>query len=483
MNKPTGDLPGWGARHVEVPEMECTLEGEVPAGLDGALYRLGGAWFYPPKFEDDILLHADGVISRFRVREGRVTYASRYVETERLTANRAKERMRFGYYRNRFTDDEDVRDLNASAANTTAFAFAGKLLALKEDSLPYELDAVTLETKGICNFGGALDSITFTAHPMVDGRTGELIAFGYQAKGNYTPDVHCWIFHPDGTLKHRIRVETPWLDMIHDMAITENHILLPMSGYSTSEEVARTQGGPMWRWSPGSPARIGVFRRDGDGSDIRWFTGDKACLLHTFNAWEDGETIRLDAPFYVGNPFPFLGNDDGTGWDPSYGKAYLRRYSFDLSASGDRWQEERLFIEPIADLGDLDPRYTGYSHRYLFGGLEAKGDGARPVAGAGWVMPNAMARFDVAARRMDLLRLGNHFAVGECRFVPRKHDAAEGDGWIMAVCTDLSAGASQLVIADASDLAAGPVARAKLPFPAAPQVHGNWVPASALAMD
>lgn len=56
-------------------------------------------------------------------------------------------------------------------------------------------------------------------------------------------------------------------------------------------------------------------------------------------------------------------------------------------------------------------------------------------------------------------------------------------GWVMAVCTDLAAGASELVIADAIDLAVGPVARAKLPFAAAPQVHGNWVPETALTMD
>lgn len=482
MTKPTGALPGWLQRHNECSPLACEIAGKVPPDLDGAFFRLGGAWYYPPKFEDDILLHADGVVSMFRISGGRVTYASRYVETERLTANRAKERMRFGYYRNRFTDDEDVGHLSAGAANTTAFAFAGKLLALKEDSQPYDIDPVTLETRGRFDFDGAIDSVTFTAHPMVDGVTGELVAFGYQARGNYTPDVHIWIFHPDGSKKHEIRIETPCLDMIHDMAITRDHILLPMGGYTTSEETARREGGPMWRWAPDEPARIGVLRRDGDGSDLRWFTGPKSCLLHTFNAWDEGDEVVLDAPFYCGNPFPFLKNADGGEWRAEYGKAYLRRLRFDPGSSRDEWREERLFEEAIADLGDVDPRRIGRRHRYCFGGMEVAGEGARPVAGAGWVMPNALARFDVEARVIDLLRMGSNYAVGEVRFVPRSPDAQEGDGWLLVVATDLAAGRSELVIADAMQLADGPLARALLPFPAAPQVHGNWVPASAMPM-
>lgn len=474
----TGNLPLWSDRQREVDLLPCEVVGTLPAELDGALYRLGGAWHYPPKFDDDILLHADGIVSMFRVSHGKVSYAARYVETERLAANRQAGRMRFGYYRNRFSDDPDVADLNASAANTTAFAHAGRLFALKEDSLPYEIDPVTLHTRGLCDFDGALDSRTFTAHPMIDGLTGEMVAFGYQARGNYTPDVHLWTFAPDGSLAHTIRIEVPWLDMIHDMAITENHILLPLGGFFTSEESARA-GGPMWRWAPDAPARIGILRRRGDGSDLRWFTGPKTCQLHTFNAWEEGSRIILDAPFYCGNPFPFLKNTDGSSWSPDYGKAHLRRLHFDLASNAEEWREERLFDEAIADLGDVDPRRIGHRHRYCFGGLEVDRDGP---GGPGWVMPNAYARLDVELREMALLNMGPDYVLGECRFVPRRAGAAEGDGWLLGVATNTAAGRGELIVADAARLHEGPVARALLPFPAAPQVHGSWVNAGAMAL-
>jgi carotenoid cleavage dioxygenase-like enzyme len=39
---------------------------------------------------------------------------------------------------------------------------------------------------------------------------------------------------------------------------------------------------------------------------------------------------------------------------------------------------------------------------------------------------------------------------------------------------------SELVIGDTRNLAAGPLARVRLPFKAPGQVHGNWVPQWAL---
>ena len=77
------------ARQAVTDYQECTVKGELPADLQGALFRLGGSWYYPPKFADDIPLHADGFISMFRISNGRVGYSGRFVETDRMRANRS----------------------------------------------------------------------------------------------------------------------------------------------------------------------------------------------------------------------------------------------------------------------------------------------------------------------------------------------------------------------------------------------------------
>ena len=453
---------------------ECTVKGALPLDLQGALFRLGGSWYYPPKFPDDIPLHADGYISTFRISNGRVGYSGRFVETDRIRANREAGRMRFGYYRNRQTDEPEVAAINASAANTAAFAFNGRLLALKEDSLPYEIDPVTLETVGKFDFDGQITSQTFPAHPKVDGENGELVTFGYQATGAFSEDVFLYVIGPDGRLRNEIRIKLPWLDMVHDIAITRDHILLPMGGYGI-DRPGLSGGGALWKWNPDAPARIGVVRRDGDGSDLRWFTGPKRCLLHTFNAFCEGDRITLDAPFYRGNPFPFLTSMDGSGWKPGFGQAFVRRLTFDLADGSDEWGEEVLFDTVIGDLGAIDPRKIGTRHRYCFGAHEIPLLGDVGIQRPPWPISNSYVRFDLKDRTSSLLRLAPTQSLDECVFVPRIGASREGEGYLLGVADDLAGQTSELIVANAENLEAGPIARAALPMRAGPKVHGCWV--------
>jgi carotenoid cleavage dioxygenase len=59
--------------------------------------------------------------------------------------------------------------------------------------------------------------------------------------------------------------------------------------------------------------------------------------------------------------------------------------------------------------------------------------------------------------------------------VPRSADAPEGDGYLIGVVNDFRSMRSELVVVDAMDLAAGTIARVKLPFRLHMQVHGWWV--------
>ena len=53
---------------------------------------------------------------------------------------------------------------------------------------------------------------------------------------------------------------------------------------------------------------------------------------------------------------------------------------------------------------------------------------------------------------------------------------AEGEGWLLTYAWDRARGASDLLVLDALDLAAGPVARVHLPVRVPYGFHGTWVP-------
>ena len=65
-------------------------------------------------------------------------------------------------------------------------------------------------------------------------------------------------------------------------------------------------------------------------------------------------------------------------------------------------------------------------------------------------------------------------------FVERSADAAEGDGWILAVVYRGNENRSDLVILDAQDIIKGPIAVATLPRRVPFGFHGNWAPVTGM---
>ncbi len=86
------------------------------------------------------------------------------------------------------------------------------------------MDPITLETKGLYDFDGQLPSLTFTAHPKFDPKTGEMVCFGYEARGDGTPDVCYYNVTPEGKFTEVVWLVAPVVAMIHDFAVTENWV-------------------------------------------------------------------------------------------------------------------------------------------------------------------------------------------------------------------------------------------------------------------
>ncbi|MFC3099032.1 carotenoid oxygenase family protein [Alteraurantiacibacter palmitatis] len=453
---------------------DCEVVGEIPAGLKGTFFRVGAEWLYPPKFPDDSPFAADGIASAFRIADGSCDFAARFVETPRYLANKAARRQLFGYYRNPFTDEPEATGISGTVSNTNIIVFAGRLLALKEDALPYEVDPATLATIGPHDFGGGYSAPTFTAHPKVDGQTGEMITYGYEAEGLASNAIWVYTIAPDGRVTSERRIAAPYLSMVHDIAISQNFILIPVYGMVSGMERLRA-GKVHWGWDGTVPSYIGVMPRRGNG-DVVWVAGPEMAMVHTFSASDDGGVIALIAAVSDSNPFPFFPDVHGKPFDPAKARTTIRKYVIDLARPADGWREEVLFPEWAGALSRIDERYCGHPFRYGFLSAahpampyDAAVMGPRPPS-------NALARFDFATGTVEAMHCGETLAVSEIAFAPRSPDAPEGDGWVMAFATDYTDMKSQLVIGDTANLAAGPLARVKLPFRAPGQIHGNWVP-------
>jgi carotenoid cleavage dioxygenase len=468
---------------------DCEVTGEIPKSLKGVFVRVATEWFYPPRYPHDAIFNADGLVAMFRFENGIVDFTERWVHTARWQNDRAAKRQLYGLYRNPFTDDPSIREETIeqpylrTLANTNVLTHAGKLFAMKEDGPPYELDPKTLATKGPMTFGGKFGSQTFTAHPKFDPVSGEMICFGYEATGLASNDIYLYTMDRAGHITREVRFKAPYVSMVHDIAITQKHVVIPVFGFETS--MARLKAGKIhWAWNARLPTYVGILPRDGDAKDLRWFKGPLRELVHTFNARTEGNKVILESPVGEANPFPFFPADPGNE-DPATAKRgwRIRRHTFDLDSKRDGFTEEILYGEPIGPFGRIDDRYISLPNRYVYAQFT---DPTRPFdeARAGNLkgrVTNCYRRFDLRAHGMSTYFAGDTHSLSEPVFVPRTADSPEGDGYLIGVANNLAEMRSELVIADAMNLEAGDVARVILPFRLGSQVHGNWLAGDRLA--
>ena len=311
---------------VEADIFDLEIEGELPAGLKGVWYRMTPDPQFAPRLGDDFFISGDGMISAFRFEDGHVDYKSRYVRTERFLAERAARRALYGAYRNRFTDEASVQGLDRTVANTSPIWHAGRLFASKEDGLPYEIDPDTLETLGRFDWDGQLKTVTVSAHPKVDPRTGELLFYGYEASGDASRDMAFCVADAEGRLVSEEWFEAPYPGMVHDFAITEDYAVFPI--FPTLADLDRMKaGGLHWMSDVSQDCWVAVVPRKTGVKDIRWFRRPGGQFFHVINAWNEGERITLDLCVSEMNSFPFIPDISGAPYDPAKASAFPSRWT------------------------------------------------------------------------------------------------------------------------------------------------------------
>lgn len=468
---------------VEGEIADLIVLGEVPKEIDGTFYRVMVDPFVPPH-PGNVPIDGDGNISAFRFHNGCVDMKMRYIETERYKLERKANKALFGLYRNPFTHHPCVKAAVDSTANTNLVLWADKLLALKEVALPYAVDPDTLETIGYDPFEGQIKSKTFTAHPKVDPVTGELVVFGYEAKGLATLDIVTYALNQKGEKTEEFWLKSPWCAFIHDCAITPDFIVLFLWPFEAN--LARMKAGKQhWAWSYDLPATFLVVpRRKNSGLKHGWQDGEhrvykwKNCMpIHTSGAWEDGSTIFVESSRVHDNAFPFFPPDDGRMPSPET-KADFVRWELDLTLpSGSIVPDPLVVLDLPSEFPRIDERFMTKKYEWLFLNVfipENMNGNKNIFHGL-----NGLAMYCNKTGKPRFFHAGEDSLCQEPIFIPRSEDAAEGDGWVMTLIERRVAGRCDVAIIDTKEFEK-PVALIQLPFHVKAQIHGNWVPAAAL---
>jgi carotenoid cleavage dioxygenase len=336
------------------------------------------------------------------------------------------------------------------ASNTHVIGHAGRILSLTEGSMPYELSP-ELGTLTRFDFGGPLPT-GFTAHPKVDPVTGELHGFAYWWAEPYLI-YHC--IDATGRLVRSEPITVKGPTMVHDFSVTRDHVVfydLPV--------VFDLERLPFpYRWDDDYGARVGVMPRNGGDADVRWFDVDPCYVFHPMNAYDDDGTVVLDVARHPTMfKYSHIGPNDNQ-------VPTLDRWTVDLTAG--KVREERL-----DDTGQEFPRvneaHAMSKHRFGYTVEARNTDDAFETA--------RVLKHDLARDARSAHDFGAGHMPSEFVFVPRAGATEEDDGWLMGYVYDAGRDTSDLVVLDASDVAAAPVATVHLPRRVPFGFHGSWVP-------
>ena len=244
------------------------VRGEVPREIVGTYLRNGPNPAYPP-ISYTYPFDGDGMVHGLTFDGGKVSYRNRFVLTAGLRADRRAGRTIYGGLTNpivpdpRFVPPDGDPNRFKNVANTNVVRHAGRILALYEGDLPYELTAA-LETKGLYDFAGKLHG-AMTAHPKFDPMSGEMLMFRYSLR---PPFLVFYTVDAAGAVTHEVPIDTGMPFMVHDFVVTAHHVVFFLCPV-VFDIAGAQQGKPFLAWQPERGTRIAVLRRDGTGG-VQW---------------------------------------------------------------------------------------------------------------------------------------------------------------------------------------------------------------------
>lgn len=459
-------------------QMECDashlpISGKIPEGLKGTLYCNGPNPQFAPG-EDYHWFSGDGMIHEFSLDGKNASYRNRWVRTPKWVAENEADGRLQSFPAIWGTQAPTADGVHSTVANTAVLWHGSRLLALEERHAPYEIDPATLKSKGYFTFGGKLKG-PMTGHPKIDPTSGELLFFGYSVNSPFSSDLLLHVADRDGNLLRSVEVMAPYSSVVHSFTVTQNYIIIPILPLTGSQE-RLDEGQPPYAWEPDKPSYLGVMPRNGNGSDIRWFTGPACYVFHEMNGHdtESGEivieVIKYEAP-------PLFPATDGGPVADQIPSGQLVRWTIAPEGSSDHYTEQVL-DEGNGEWPVIDARVETLPYRH---GWYCNRPVHESMKGGGTNSGLAHVDHSTGQIRHYVPPVGDHCS--EPHFVQRSDDAEEGDGWLLSVIYRGNENRSDLAIFNATEIQSGPIALVHLSHRVPFCFHRDWRPAVEVCND
>jgi all-trans-8'-apo-beta-carotenal 15,15'-oxygenase len=428
------------------------IEGTIPAFVKGTFYLNGPARFRRSELQYRNWLDGDGMVCALRFDSGRVHFANQFVRGTKWVAEEAVGRPLFRTFGTTFAGACLKRGIALeSPVNVSVYPYRGTLLAFGEQGLPWELDPVTLETRGVFNFGGRLNEISpFAGHPKFDPATGELFNFGISFSPQH-PRLHLYRFNAQAEMLYRKNLPIDYPCSVHDFSLSPTYAVFYLSPYLLDIERMIYGGQTLidaMQWEPEWGSQLFLVSRETGAAVMSIPIGQRYCL-HLINCFEYEHCLMVDVLEYDQPIYPQYQVVPDLFKD--VGAAQPVRFVIDRH-NGELIERHELNAGLALDFPSIDPiRATSQYRDFWMLGIGAEAQEGRKffnqLVHAAWAEENC---YDVYQSYEGT------FLGGEPGFIGNPSD--RGDGVVICQLFNAAQSESAFALFDAFHTADGPLA-------------------------
>ncbi|MEE4301186.1 MAG: carotenoid oxygenase family protein [Pseudomonadales bacterium] len=457
-----------GTESPALPPRQLALEGRLPEGLMGVLYRNGPARQEIGDFRYGHWFDGDGMVHRWRIGADGVEHRARMVHTTKYLAERDAGRPLYPGFGTAVANGAPVSGPDSvNVANISVLPRGEEVWALWEAGSPWRLDAESLETLGVQSYSPQTRGLPFSAHPRV-APDGTIWNFGYASGARR---LVFWRIDPDGSLGRVTTLPVEATGMPHDFVVTHRHLVLlipPLHYEPDPDGPGSFLDGHVWH--PERPTKVLVMEL-ADLETHFWAELPAQWVFHYGNAFEDADgVIRFDGASAAA-PDKLFGSFRAVmgGEAVDQAEASARPVLFRIDT-----RTRRASQEPLAEAGlysefpVVDPRRSTQRHRWVTTLTEHDDD----PAVHGW--HTTVTRLDLETGARSGYRYPDEELPEEHLYVPDPDRDDEAAGWLVGTSLDWKRQRTHLNVFRADALADGPIARATLPELLPLGLHGRF---------
>lgn len=450
--------------HQQASTFDLEVVGQIPAELNGALYRTSSnPHVRPADANRHHWFDGDGMVYGVFLRDGKAQVANRWVETAGFKVEQENGKAVYGSIMNGgVVPDLSIDPPLKNPANTNVTMFDDRLLVFCETDRPHELHPTTLETRGMYDFHGAVSGAV-TAHWKTDPRNGDMLFYGVNGQ-----ELSWYRANSHGKLLESQTFDMGVACFMHDFVVTDDYAVFVINPTILAVEgILAGAPGAIWDPEASNGTRFAVLNRH--TLAVTWIDGGGAySATHFYNAYQDGDRIvvdghRVDRWGWLKEEIADIqpGQNCNTWFDTMVAAPW--RWVLDL-------RNGRLSDHQISDVPGEFPRINDdYALREHNFGYYATTRGLDE-----W-LTDGLAKHDFQGGQTTVIPTGDLISPSEPVFVPRESGSSEDDGWVLSLWWNPVTRLSELMIHDALHFGTDPVARVKLNQRVPMGFHGNWV--------